>query len=153
MVGRVKEALSKATDPQRRTTLLTALGLFGRPEAQEKSMDLMLDPVVTPSDLRTLLRANSMEEDRRRNLQRWIFANFPALRAKIPPPFLASVVGSLSGARDRQSLKALSEFFAKQADPDGVLKRELEKLEERIEGRIMERERGLKSFSQAIAPH
>ncbi len=152
MVDEVKAALQKASDPQRRTTLLTALGLFGKAEAQQKAMDLMLDPAVTASDLRTLLRANSIEEVRRKRLQGWIFTNFAALRGKIPPPFLAAVVGNLSGARDRKSLSELQEFFARQPDPDGVLKREMEKLSDRVEGRIAERERGQASFEKALGP-
>lgn len=150
MVDEVKTAMLKASDPQRRTELLTALGLFGQPQAQQKAMDLMLDGAVTPSDLRTLLGANAIEEVRRQRLQGWIFANFAALRQKIPTPFLASVVGSLSGARDAQSLAAIVDFLNGQPDPDGVLKRELEKLSERVKARIAERERGLKSFEAAL---
>ncbi|MBX3168742.1 MAG: ERAP1-like C-terminal domain-containing protein [Candidatus Eremiobacteraeota bacterium] len=152
MVDEVKEAMLKARDPQRRTTLLTALGLFGRAQAQEKAMDLMLDRAVTPSDLRTLLGTNSISEVRRRRLQAWIFAHFGALRGKIPTPFLASVVGSLSGARDRESLRQMLEFFGAQQDDSGVLKRELEKLRERVEARIAEREREQKSFDAALKP-
>lgn len=150
LVDQLKQAMLKARDPQRRTTLLTALGLFGRSDAQQQAMDLMLDQSVTSSDLRTLLSANSIEEVRRQRLQRWVFANFPALRAKVPPPFLASVVGSLSGARDAESLAALVDFFSKQPDPSGVLQRELEKLTEKVKARISERERGLKSFEAAL---
>lgn len=150
LVDQVKQAMLKASDPQRRTTLLTALGLFGQPQAQEVAMDLMLDRAVTPSDLRTLLGTNAIEEVRRQRLQRWIFAHFAALREKIPTPFLASVVGSLSGARDAESLASLTDFFAQQPDPDGVLKRELEKLNEKVKARINERERGLRSFEAAL---
>lgn len=150
LVDRVKIALSEASDPQRRTNLLEALGSFGKVDAQRKALGLMLDPVVTSSDLRILLGTNAVEESRRLQLQLWLEENYQALSQKVPAAFLGQIVMSLQGARDNTNLQHVQEFFGNQPDPNGVLARELDKLTERVQTRIDKIKRGQASFEESL---
>lgn len=150
LLQRVQKALAEATDPQRRSTLLQALGSFAQPEVHRQALDLMLSDLVTPSDLRTLLRANSSEEYRRRHLQDWLKEHFSDLAKKLPSAFLANIVSSMSGARDEEQLAAIVAFFQSRPDPDGVIQRELSKLQERVQARIATIKRGRNAFDAAL---
>jgi alanyl aminopeptidase len=151
MPDQVKKALVEAKDPQRRTLLLGTLGLFGQAEAQNRALDLMLDEAVTASDLQTLLVLNVSEEARRLRLQQWLEKNYLALKAKLPSAFLNTVVACLAGCRDRENLDSIKRFYSSQADPEGVLKNELAKLQESVENAIATRERGQASFHKFLS--
>ncbi|MFA7483550.1 MAG: M1 family metallopeptidase [Vulcanimicrobiota bacterium] len=150
LVERVIQALSEAQDPQRRTALLEMLGHFEEPEAHAAALDAMLTPLVTPSDLRTLLDLNGQDDRRRQRLQGWIEENYEALSHKIPSAFLAYIVSSQSGLKSLTELERVKAFYAAQSDPNGALKRELEKVTEAVRLRVAEKERGVSSFSRAI---
>lgn len=150
LLQRVQKALAEATDPQRRSTLLQALGSFAQPQVHRQALDLMLSDLVTPSDLRTLLRANSSEEYRRRHLQEWLEHHFTELAKKMPSAFLAHIVASMSGARDQEQLASITAFFNSQPDPNGVIQRELSKLQERVQARIATIKRGQSAFDKAL---
>ncbi len=152
MPDQVKKALVQATDPQRHTTLLKAVCCFAQPDAHQKALDLMLDDAITASDLQYMLPMNaSRGEERRLRLQNWVEKNFPAVRAKMPVAFLDKIVSSLSGCRDRENLKAISTFYGRQSDPNGVIKNELGKLKESVNLVIATRERGQASFDDFLA--
>lgn len=150
IVALVKEALAEAKDPQRRSNLLAMLGQFEQPEAHALALDAMLDPVVTPSDLRTLLALNGDGEARRRRLRGWIEEHYPEISGKLPSAFLAHIVSSQSGLMDLQELERVKAFYSAQPDPNGALQRELEKISETVRLNIAERERGQSSFTPAI---
>lgn len=146
MVEEVKTAMVEASDPQRRTTLLRTLGMFARPEAQSAALNLMLDPSVTSSDLRTLLAENGQDEARRKHLLSWLETHYEALAAKLPTPFLGSIPSSVGDAPNAEELDRVLAFFSKQPDPTGALGRELAKIEERVSTSIATRQRGQESF-------
>lgn len=150
LLENVINALAEADDPQRRTTLLTMLGQFGEPEAHQAALDAMLSAVVTPSDLRTLLSLNGVEEERRQRLQRWVENNYEAITGKLPSAFLALVVSSQSGITDLDTLAEVQAFYSAKPDPQGALKRELDKLSETVKLTVSERQRGLASFHRAL---
>ena len=150
MVEAVKKAMVAATDPQRRTSLLRTLGMFGQAEAQSAALDLMLDDAVTASDLRILLAANGEEEARRRRLLTWLKSNYPALVAKLPTPFLNAVPSSVGDAPDQERLAEVVAFFTEQPDSTGALARELAKIQERVNSTIETRERGQASFDALL---
>lgn len=120
IVALVKEALAEAKDPQRRSNLLAMLGQFEQPEAHALALDAMLDPVVTPSDLRTLLALNGDGEARRRRLRGWIEEHYPEISGKLPSAFLAHIVSSQSGLMDLQELERVKAFYSAQPDPNGA---------------------------------
>lgn len=146
LVEAVKKAMVASTDPQRRTSLLETLGMFGGAEAQGAALDLMLDPAVTASDLRVLLAENGVEEARRLRLLDWLEVNYEALVAKLPTPFLNVVPASVGDAPNRERLNEVLAFFAKQPDPSGAIGRETAKIKERVSSTIETRERGQASF-------
>lgn len=146
MVQRVKESLVNASDPQRRTTLLTTLGMFSQPEAHQAALDLMLDEAVTASDLRILLRENSYEEERRKRLFTWIQKNYTPLSEKVPTPFLANIPGSVGQAENAATLSAVLSFFAEQPDPTGAIGRETAKIQEKATTDFATRKREQSSF-------
>ncbi len=150
MVEAVKKAMVASTDPQRRTSLLETLGMFGGAEAQGVALDLMLDPAITASDLRTLLGENGVEEERRLRLLAWLEANYDALVAKLPTPFLNVVPASVGDAPDRERLEAVLAFFAAKPDTTGAIGRETAKIKERVTTTIETRERGQASFDQFL---
>ena len=150
MVEQVKEAMLKSADADRRAKLLRTLGKFAQAEAQEKALDLMLDDAVTASDLVHLLVLNAVEEPRRRRLHSWLESNLPVLRTKIPSAFLASVVSASAGADNREALNQALEFYRSQPDPNDVLKRESDKVEEQALSRIRATERGQEAFDAFI---
>lgn len=152
LVERVKTQLAAAKDPQRRGSLLAMLGRFERPQAQLLALDAMLEPVVTPSDLRSLLALNGDGEARRARLQGWVEKNYTALSGKLPSAFVAVIVSAQSGVSDLAEFEKLRAFYSAQPDPNGALKRELEKVSETVRLTVAERERGRASFTRAIIP-
>ncbi|MCA9776345.1 MAG: ERAP1-like C-terminal domain-containing protein, partial [Candidatus Eremiobacteraeota bacterium] len=147
LVERVKVALVKAQDPQRRSTLLNTLGLFAQPEAHAAALQLLLDEAVTPSDLRYLVSLNGrVREARTQRLQAWLEENYGALRARMPDAFVAYIPLSLSGARDQEQLEKIVAFFSQQDDPNGAIQRALAKLQETVRDTIAARRRGQQSF-------
>ena len=124
--------------------------VFAQAEAQEKALDLMLDDAVTASDLVHLLVLNAVEEPRRRRLHSWLESNLPVLRTKIPSAFVASVVSASAGADNREALNQALEFYRSQPDPNDVLKRESDKVEEQALSRIRATERGQEAFDAFI---
>jgi aminopeptidase N len=146
MVEAVKEAMLSAEDADRRGKLMRTLGQFSQAEAQQAALDLMLNDAVTASDLRYLLFLNATEEVRRRRLHTWVEANFSALSAKLPSAFLASVPSASAGADNRETLQAALDFYRKQPDPNGVLEREVTKVEEQALTAIQEKERHQAAF-------
>ncbi len=146
MVKRVKEAMLGASDPQRRTTLLTTLGMFSQEEAHQAALDLMLDEAVTASDLRTLMRENSQSEERRERFFDWLQDNYPALSEKVPTPFLANIPASVGQVDDQEKLDAVLSFFSKQPDTTGAIGRETAKIQEQATAHFATREREQKSF-------
>ena len=147
LVERVKVALIKAQDPQRRSTLLDTLGLFAQPEAHAAALKLLLDEAVTPSDLRYLVSLNGrIREARTRRLQAWLEENYSALRARMPDAFVAYIPLSLSGTRDQEKLEEIVAFFSEQDDPNGAIQRALAKLQESVRDTIAARRRGQQSF-------
>lgn len=151
LVEEVKTALIKASDPQRRTTLLGTLGSFGQPEAHAAALQLLLDEAVTPSDLGYLLGSNGrIREARRRRFQEWLFENYPALRARMPDAFVAYIPLSLSGARNQDQLDLIVQFFSRQEDPNGAIARALTKLQESVRDTIAAQRRGQESFDEFL---
>ena len=151
LLERVKKAMEASTDPQRRTTLLGILGYFGVPAVQDRALDLMLDPGVTPSDLRTLITFNGYQESRRLRLQNWIFKNYPALRAKIPNAFAEEIVTCLKDCHDREVLEKIQNFFASTSKADTAVQRAVSKMAESADNLIRTRERGQASFDAVVA--
>ena len=146
MVERVKTAMMKAEDADRRGKLMRALGAFARPQAQAAALELLLDESVTAADLRYLLEFNANEEERRERLQAWVEKNFVALRAKIPPIFLSYIPSSSARAQNKEGLARALDFYRRQEDPQGILARELAKIEEQTLTEIRTREWGEASF-------
>jgi alanyl aminopeptidase len=150
LLERVKQAMQTSADPQRRTILLGILGYFGVPEVQDRALDLILDPSVTPSDLRMLLAFNGYQESRRRRLQDWILKNFTALRAKMPNAYAEETVTCLQDCHDRESLQKIQSFFSKTIKDDRAVQRGLSKMAESADKTIRTRERSQAAFDAAI---
>ncbi|MBS2037967.1 M1 family metallopeptidase [bacterium] len=150
LLQRVKKAMEVSADPQRRTYLLGILGYFGVPAVQDRALDLMLDPAVTPSDLRMLITFNGYQESRRMRLQNWILKNYSGLRAKIPNAFAEEIVTCLSSCHDRESLEKIKSFFATTPKDDVAVQRAVDKMAESAENTIRNRERGQASFDAVL---
>ncbi len=146
-------AMVAASDPQRRTILLKALGCFAVPDVQQKALDLIFDQGVTSSDVRILLALNSMGEERRQRTQDWTMANFDRLRKKVPLAYLNETVTNMKGARDQEQLDAMVAFFSQQPDPDGTIGRAVAELKETVRNNIAICQRGQASFDAFLQKH
>ncbi len=145
-----RKTLSNTSDPQRRTKLLNTLGSFDEAKVQQAAMDLILDENITASDVRYLLVLNAQGKSRRQRLQQWVFNNYDALRAKVPPFVVPSVPLYLGGACDTAQLTQLQEFFGKESNRSDGLDRSVAKVTEQINDCINLRQREQKSVDSYL---
>ena len=146
----IRTALSNISDPQGRRQLLKTLGNFDRAKVQQAAMDLILDENITASDVRHLLVLNAQGESRRQRLQQWVFNNYDALSAKVPPFVVPSVLLYLGGACDTAQLAQLQEFFGKESNRSDGLDRSVAKVTEQINDCINLRQREQKSVDSYL---
>ncbi len=150
LLNQVKTALSKSSDPQRKTKLLNTLGRFGQASVQRKAMDIILDDSITASDVRYLLSLNGVGHKRRSELQKWILSNYEALSEKAPPFIVPSIPLFLSSACEKEQLAALNSFFSKSGNKVEGTERSLAKVSESVNDCISLRQRELNSVNNYL---
>ena len=127
------------------------MGSFNEPNVQEAVLNFVLsDDNVNASDFKKIIPSYGVPEARRKPLQKWVFENYDAITAKMPPaavPFLPLLIGRTC---DTDQLKELQDFFNQKASDSEAIARTVKQMTEDVNDCINLQQREQKSFDSYL---
>ncbi|AQS36074.1 aminopeptidase N [Shewanella psychrophila] len=132
LIQQVKGGVETTKNPQKRTKLLNALGYVAQPKQQKAMLDYSLTDKLNSPDLRYIMSGQTNTHAREALFRDWIYSNFEAVKAKIPPFSVAKLPNYTGTGCDLDVLEKTNSFFEAKLEASPEFKRTLAKLNEKV---------------------
>lgn len=129
---RLERAFRQTDDPIFRRWALEALARPGEPALAERARELVFDPDLRRSEIRTFLAAHFSEPSQRDNGWQWLRDNFARLAERIPPGHGKNLPGVLEGFCSAERAEEIGDFLGPRLEGFPGAPRELEAATARI---------------------
>ncbi|PMG27581.1 aminopeptidase [Shewanella sp. 10N.286.52.C2] len=150
VLAKVKAEFEVTKDPQKRTRLMYALGYAPTEKLQNSVLAYSLTDKVNAPDLRYIFAGQAYTDERKQRFRDWIYANFSAIKAKLPP-FAVAMIPSFTGSGcDLAALDTTNTFFKPKVAQTPEFGRTLAKLDESVKNCVSLKQRELASVEKYL---
>ncbi|WP_083700035.1 M1 family metallopeptidase [Shewanella sp. UCD-KL12] len=132
LIKQFKNKFETTKNPQMRTKLMYALGYAAEPKAQKAMLDYSLTDKLNSPDLNYIMYGQSYTPARKALFRDWLYANYPAVKAKLPPFSVAKLPNYTGSGCDVKALERTNDFFTPKLSSSPEFKRSLAKLNEQV---------------------
>ncbi len=137
-------------NPQKRTKLMYALSYVADPKQQKSILDYSLTDKLNSPDLKYIMSGQSYTQTRKAFFRHWLYTNFSAVKAKLPPFNVAELPYYTGSGCEIEALEATNLFFEPKLNASPEFTRTLAKLNEEVNNCIKLKNREKISVDQYL---
>lgn len=150
LIQQFKDTFETTKNPQKRTKLMYALGYVADPKQQVAMLDYSLTDKLNSPDMKYIMSGQSYTKVRKTLFRDWLYTNYSAVKAKLPPFAVAKLPNYTGNGCDLASLETTNKFFEPKLASSPEFKRTLAKLNEKVANCVKLKKREQASVDQYL---